>query len=158
MNIKDLQNKYDELVREMRKNAIEIIERNNGEVSYEEQTEDVDEIIITVESGEYAENIKLCKVSVNNGTIFMYSEDGDRFEAINGEHYYYVLELLRRTERNNEKNEIKTLVRELQSNLTWLCSEIHAGNFQRREAAMQKVLDVAEKLEAEIYRQEREKK
>lgn len=158
MNIKDLQNKYDELVREMRKNAIEIIERNNGEVSYEEQAEDWDEIIITVESGEYVENIKLCKVSVNNGTIFMYSENEDKFEAINGEHYYYVLELLRRSERNNKKSEMKTLVRELQSNIGWLCSEMHAGNFQRREAAMQKVLDVSEKLEAEIYKQEREKK
>lgn len=103
MNIKDLQNKYDELVREMRKTAIEIIERNNGEVSYEEQTEDWDEIIITVESGEYVENIKLCKVSMNNGTIFMYSEYGEKFEAINGEHYYYILELLERAEIHKQE-------------------------------------------------------
>lgn len=103
MNIKDLQNKYDKLVREMRKTAIRMIEENGGEVSYEEQTEDVDGIIITVESGEYVENIKLCKVSVNNGTIFMYSEDGDRFEAINGEHYYYILELLERAEMHKQE-------------------------------------------------------
>lgn len=98
MNIKDLQNKYDELVREMRKTAIRMIEENGGEVSFKEETEDWDEIIVTAEYGEYIENIKLCKVSMNNGTIFMYSEYGEKFEAINGEHYYYILELLERAE------------------------------------------------------------
>lgn len=103
MNIKDLQNKYDGLVREMRKTAIRMIEENGGEVSFKEETEDWDGIIVTAEYGEYIENIKLCKVSMNNGTIFMYSEYGEKFEAINGEHYYYILELLERAEIHKQE-------------------------------------------------------
>lgn len=75
MNIKYLQNKYDELVKDMRETAIGIIKENGGEISFKEEKEDWNEIIVTAECGEYIENIKLCKVSINDGTIFMYSED-----------------------------------------------------------------------------------
>ena len=107
MNTKYLQNRYDELVKDMLETAIRIIKENGGKISFKEETEDWDEIIVTAESGEYIENIKLCKVSINDGEIFMYSEDGEKFEAINGEHYYYILELLERAEIHKQERRQK---------------------------------------------------